>query len=75
MHPWLCGVPSCFSVCSGRPFLVGMLWKPIAAFTPRVNRMKYSITPESSMPTAWREREYTAYVPGSRLSVRLPETR
>ena len=39
------------------PSLVGMLWNPIAAFAPRVNRTKYCITPESSMPTAQRERE------------------
>ena len=31
MQPWDCGVPSCATVCSGRPCLVGMLWKPMAA--------------------------------------------
>ena len=40
------------TVCSGLPSLVGMLWNPIAAFAPRVNRTKYCITPESLMPTA-----------------------
>ena len=37
--------PSCARVCSGRPSLVGMLWKPMAALAPRVNRVKYCITP------------------------------
>ena len=32
MQPWDWGVPSWARVCSGRPSLVGMLWKPIAAF-------------------------------------------
>ena len=75
MHPCDCGVPSCAAVCSARPFLVGMLWNPIAALSPRVKRTKYCITPESSMPTAQRDREYTRYRPGSRLTVTLPETR
>jgi hypothetical protein len=57
MQPCDCGVPSWASVCSGRPSLVGMLWKPIAACGPWANRTKYCMTPESSTPTAQRDRE------------------
>ena len=57
MQPCDCGVPSCARVCSRWPSLVGMLWNPIAALSPRVKRTKYCITPESSTPTAQRERE------------------
>ena len=41
----------------GSPSLIGMSWKPIAALSPWVKRTKYCIDPESSMPTAYRERE------------------
>ena len=75
MQPCDCGVPSWASVCSGTPFFVGMLWNPIAALGPCANRTKYCITPESSIPTAHRDREYTSYLPGARLSVTLPDTR
>jgi hypothetical protein len=58
MQPCDCGVPSSAVVCRGTPFCVGMVWKPMAApVGPLVNRTKYCITPESSTPTAHRERE------------------
>ena len=60
MHPWDWGVPSCARVWRGSPSLVGMEWKPMAACCPWAKRTKYSITPESSMPTAHRERDQTA---------------
>jgi len=58
MQPCDSGVPSCACDCRGTPFLVGIVWKPIAApVGPWVNRTKYCITPESSTPTAQRDRE------------------
>jgi hypothetical protein len=58
MQPWDWGVPSWLSFCRGTPCLVGMVWKPIAAPPgPLVKRTNYCITPESSTPTAQRERE------------------
>ncbi len=61
MHPCDCGVPSWATLCRGTPLCVGMVWNPIAApVGPWVKRTKYCITPESSTPTAQRDREYTS---------------
>jgi hypothetical protein len=37
-----------------------MSWKPIAAVSPCANRTMYRMVPDSSMPVACIDREYTS---------------
>ena len=60
MQPWDWGVPSSARVCTRFPSSTGMSWNPMAARLPWANRTMYCMVPESSMPTACREVEYTS---------------
>ena len=58
MQPCDCGVPSWAAVCTSSPSSIGMSWKPMATpLSPSVNRTKYCMVPESSIPVACSERE------------------
>ena len=54
------GGPELRTGLEGWSSLVGMEWKPMAARCPWAKRTKYSMTPESSMPTAHRDRDQTS---------------